>query len=191
VSKYCLIVMLCLALAGVSGCAGINGENKTTTTLKDGTVIKSNITNEGAFYQAQIARAQARKPILVMKAARNPDGTVKEIKLTGVAELTVWGYDENRGGIKQHKNQYLEAVKATAGYIAPFATVVAMGDANEKLVKAMGGATGTHISGGVHQAVEDGAGASVIGDGSGNQANPITTTTETTTTTTTESPEAP
>jgi hypothetical protein len=126
VIKYCLIAILCLALAG---CAAMNGENKTVTTLKDGTVIESNITDEGAFYQAQIAKAQARKPVLDMKAAQRPDGTYMPITISGVAQMVVWGYDRGQQ-ILQHKNQYLEAFKAAVGYVAPVATVMAMGDAN-------------------------------------------------------------
>ena len=171
--KRTLILVLLLGLLS-SGCAAINGENQADAFYPDGTVVKSSLTDEGMFYQAQIKKAEARKPILVMKAREGQD-----IVLKGVAQLTVWGYDENRGGIKQHKNQYLETLKAVAGPVGVVAGIWAQGDANQKLLNAMQGVSGTHIHG-LHQNISGGSAANVNlggGDSSTTGSQPITTTT--------------
>jgi hypothetical protein len=188
-----MLMLLALCLAG-SGCAGINGENKKTTTYPDGTVVEENITTEGKFYDEIGKMNKDKPPAWEIVAAKNPDGTYMPMTFTGVARISYYG----DGGLKmmpQYKNQYLEAFKDHMGILGVVGNTIALGDANEKLVKAMHGMSGVNIrnltqtaTGGSGIGLGTGAGTTT---GTGSQPTTTTTTTETTTTTTTESPEAP
>jgi len=121
--KRVTIIIAALALVAglMAGCGAgaskipvpvLGPDGKVLTDAAGNPIIKmAEITGEKAHYDAYGEKDKNRKPQFELVAAKDKDGAPKEIKISGVAALKVWGADPTGGRIPDYLSQETRQLK--------------------------------------------------------------------------------
>ncbi|MFH2126991.1 MAG: hypothetical protein ABIK12_10770 [Pseudomonadota bacterium] len=120
--KRAAVIILALLVAGLMvGCGGGVSKVPVAVTGPDGKVLKdkdgnpiikmAEITGEKAHYSAYEAKDKNRRPQFELVAAKDKDGNPKDITLSGLAALKVWGADPTNGQIPAYLSQETRQLK--------------------------------------------------------------------------------